>query len=79
MFEVRQFAVGHQHQALVLALGQGVLRAQGQGFGNQVGVVVRHQLDERNVLGLAADAVQGFVGVQELTAGRGDQQVPALL
>ncbi|MCY1520202.1 hypothetical protein D9M68_549730 [compost metagenome] len=36
LLEVGQFAVGHQHQALVLALGQGVLRAQGQGFGDQV-------------------------------------------
>ncbi|MCY1351682.1 hypothetical protein D9M69_379560 [compost metagenome] len=39
LFEVGQFAVGHQHQALVLALGQGVLGAKGQGFGDEVGVV----------------------------------------
>ncbi|MNN16666.1 hypothetical protein D3C81_1298140 [compost metagenome] len=64
LLEIGQFAIGHQHQALVLALGQGILRAQGQGFGDQVGIVVLHQLDERNVLGLAADAVEGFVRVQ---------------
>ncbi|CDM48399.1 hypothetical protein PaWS136_5454 [Pseudomonas aeruginosa WS136] len=77
--EAGQLAVGDQHQALVLALRQGVLGAEHQGVGDGVGVVVGHQLDERDVARLAAQGGERLAGLETLAGRRGDQQVPALL
>ena len=77
--EVGQLALGHQHQAFVLALWQGVLRAEQQGFGDDLGIVFLDQLDDRNVLGLTADGTDRLARIEMLAARCTDQQVPGLL
>ncbi len=78
LFQVRQLPVGHQDQPLVLALRQGTLGAQRQGFGDGVDVVAVDQLDDRDVLGLTPNRADGVAGVEVLAAGRADQQIPGL-
>ncbi|MNE41438.1 hypothetical protein D3C80_1355100 [compost metagenome] len=77
--EVAELAVGHQHQSLVLALRHGVLGAEGERFGDSVRVVTLHQLDEGDVAGLTANAVERLVRGHGAAFRRRDQQVPALL
>jgi hypothetical protein len=77
--QIGQLARGHQHQTFVLTLRQGVLGTEHQGFGDAVGIVVGQQLDNRDVLGQAANAADGLAGRQLFAAWRADQQVPGLL